>query len=81
MVEKRALIDCSIVSEDEAKHIRGLTIRREREIAEADRHRKSQIRNINQHYEFELSRAEGISPVTIPSIELNHSATIFLIQQ
>ena len=42
-------------------------IRREREIADADRHRKSQIRNVNQQYEFELRRAEGMSPETITS--------------
>ena len=66
MSGKRAFNDCCKASEDEVKYIRGITVRRENEIAEADRHRKSQIRNINQHYEFELSRAKGKSLQIVP---------------
>lgn len=44
---------------DTLKSVRKLLIKKENDIARADRIRKMQIRDINQHYQFELGRVEG----------------------
>ena len=41
------------------KCVRRLLIKKENEIACADRTRKMQIRDVTQHYQFELRRVEG----------------------
>jgi hypothetical protein len=41
------------------KFVRELVVRKEAEAADADRHRKRQIKNANQHYNFELQRIDG----------------------
>jgi hypothetical protein len=41
------------------KFVRELAVRKEAEAADADRHRKRQIKNANQHYDFELQRIDG----------------------
>ena len=41
------------------KFMRDLAVRKEAEAADADRHRKSQIKNANQHYDYELQRIDG----------------------
>jgi hypothetical protein len=44
------------------KCVRRLLIKKENEIACADRTRKMQIRDVTQHYQFELRRVEGDHP-------------------
>lgn len=39
--------------------VRRLLIKKENEMACADKTRKMQIRDVNQHYQFELRRVEG----------------------
>jgi hypothetical protein len=41
------------------KFVRKLAVRKEVEAADADRHRKRQIKNANQHFDFELQRIDG----------------------
>ena len=41
------------------KFVRELAVRKEAEAADADRYRKRQIKNANQHYDFELQRIDG----------------------
>lgn len=42
------------------KRKRSITIRKENQIAAADAIRKIQIKSINQHFQFEVQKAEGI---------------------
>lgn len=44
------------------KCVRRLIIKKENEMACADKTRKMQIRDVNQHYQFELRRVEGDRP-------------------
>lgn len=41
------------------KRARSLLVRKDSQIAAAEAMRKAQIRNANQHYQYELRRAEG----------------------
>lgn len=50
------------------KFMRDLALRKEAEAADADRQRKSQIKNANQLYDFELQRIDGKLEAKDPSI-------------